>query len=96
MRVLAAAQGAERDLVADLGPEREQLTQERVVAGIELAPRPGQPGRRAYEALVRCFDAGALVRSTGDIIALSPPLTFERAHVDRLVDTLRTTLESID
>jgi beta-alanine--pyruvate transaminase len=66
------------------------------VAGIELEPRAGAPGRRAYEALVRCFDAGSLIRVTGDIIALSPPLTFEKAHVDRLVDTIRKALEAIE
>jgi beta-alanine--pyruvate transaminase len=29
-----------------------------------------------------------LVRVTGDIVALSPPLIIERPHVDRLVGTL--------
>jgi beta-alanine--pyruvate transaminase len=66
------------------------------VAGIELEPRPGAPGRRAYEALVRCFEAGTLIRTTGDIIALSPPLTFEKAHVDRMIDTVRTALMAIE
>jgi beta-alanine--pyruvate transaminase len=66
------------------------------VAGIELEPRPGAPGRRAYEALVRCFEAGTLIRTTGDIIALSPPLTFEKAHVDRMIDTVRTALQAIE
>jgi beta-alanine--pyruvate transaminase len=36
----------------------------------------------------RCFDDGLLVRVTGDIVALSPPLTIERAHVDRITETL--------
>jgi beta-alanine--pyruvate transaminase len=66
------------------------------VAGIELEPRAGAPGRRAYEALVRCFEAGSLIRVTGDIIALSPPLTFEKAHIDRLVDTIRKALDAIE
>ncbi|MGK7890090.1 MAG: aspartate aminotransferase family protein, partial [Leptolyngbyaceae cyanobacterium] len=42
-----------------------------IVAGIELEPRPEQPTRRAYECLVRCFEQGLLIRTTGDIIALS-------------------------
>jgi beta-alanine--pyruvate transaminase len=66
------------------------------VAGIELEPRAGAPGRRAYEALVRCFEAGSLIRVTGDIIALSPPFTFEKAHIDRLVDTIRKALDAIE
>ena len=36
----------------------------------------------------RCFDDGVLVRATGDIIALSPPLIIEKPHVDRMFGTL--------
>ncbi len=59
-----------------------------LIAGIELAPRPGKPTDRAVQVFGRCFDAGLLIRSTGDIVALSPPLIIERAHVDRIVETL--------
>ena len=59
-----------------------------LIAGIELDPSPGKPTDRAVRVFKRCFDAGLLIRTTGDIVALSPPLTFERSHVDRLVETL--------
>ena len=59
-----------------------------LVAGIELAPRPGKPTERAVAVFQRCFDAGLLIRTTGDIIALSPPLIIERAQVDRMFGTL--------
>ena len=59
-----------------------------LIAGIELAGRAGKPTDRAVRVFQRCFDAGLLIRTTGDIIALSPPLIAERAHVDRIVDTL--------
>ncbi len=59
-----------------------------LIAGIELAPRPGKPTDRAVAVFGRCFDAGLLIRTTGDIIALSPPLIIERVHVDRIVETL--------
>ena len=36
----------------------------------------------------RCFDSGVLVRVTGDIVALSPPLIIEERHMDRLFGTL--------
>ena len=36
----------------------------------------------------RCFDAGLLIRTTGDIVALSPPLIIETPQVDRIVETL--------
>ena len=59
-----------------------------LVAGIELQPRPGKPTDRAVRVFGRCFDAGLLTRTTGDIIALSPPLIIEETHIDRIVETL--------
>jgi beta-alanine--pyruvate transaminase len=59
-----------------------------LIGGVELSPRAGKPGNRAMAVFRRCFDAGVLVRVTGDIVALSPPLIIEKPHVDRLVGTL--------
>ncbi len=59
-----------------------------LVAGIELRPREGKPTDRATRVFHRCFDAGLLIRTTGDIIALSPPLIVEKPHLERIVDTL--------
>jgi beta-alanine--pyruvate transaminase len=59
-----------------------------LIAGIELSPRAGKPGERAMAVFRRCFDDGLLVRVTGDIVALSPPLIIEKHHVDRIVTTL--------
>ncbi|MCQ8240892.1 aspartate aminotransferase family protein [Rhizosaccharibacter radicis] len=59
-----------------------------LVAGIELRPRDGKPTERAARIMQRCFDDGLLIRTTADIIALSPPLVIETAHIDRIVSTL--------
>ncbi len=59
-----------------------------LISGIELEPTPGKPTDRAGRVFRRCFDDGLLVRVTGDIVALSPPLIFEKGHVDRTVETL--------
>ncbi|HTW26111.1 MAG TPA: aspartate aminotransferase family protein [Acetobacteraceae bacterium] len=59
-----------------------------LIAGIELAPRAGKPTDRAVRVFHRCFDAGVLIRTTGDIIALSPPLIIEERHVDRIFGTI--------
>ena len=59
-----------------------------LIAGIELAGRAGKPTERAMRVFQRCFDNGLLIRTTGDIIALSPPLIMERPHVDRMFETL--------
>jgi beta-alanine--pyruvate transaminase len=59
-----------------------------LVAGIELSPRPGKPTDRAVQVFQRCFDTGLLTRTTGDIVALSPPLIIETAHIDRIIETV--------
>jgi beta-alanine--pyruvate transaminase len=67
-----------------------------IVAGIELEPRPGAPTKRAMELFHKCFDNGLLVRATGDIIALSPPLTLEKVHIDEMVGRIGDLLETLD
>ncbi len=67
-----------------------------LVAGIELASRDGAPGARAFDAHIKCFEKGALVRFTGDIIALSPPLIIEKQHIDELFGTIGEVLKTID
>jgi len=63
-----------------------------LLAGIELSPRDGAPGARAYDVFVECFEKGLLIRTTGDIIALSPPLIVSPAEIDRIVEILGTSL----
>ena len=67
-----------------------------LVAGIELRPRPDAVGARAMELFHRCFDAGLLVRVTGDIIALSPPLIIERGEIDEIVGRIGDILATLD
>lgn len=67
-----------------------------LVAGIELEPRLGAPGTRALEAFRRCFDEGLLIRVTGDIIALSPPLIIEETQIEQIVEQIRRVLQDID
>jgi beta-alanine--pyruvate transaminase len=67
-----------------------------LVGGIELQPRPGAPTKRATELFQKCFDAGLLVRATGDIIALSPPLILETAHIDEMVGRIAQLVETVD
>lgn len=67
-----------------------------IVAGIELEPRPGAPTKRAMELFHKCFDNGLLIRVTGDIVALSPPLILEKAHIDEMIDRIAEQLATID
>jgi beta-alanine--pyruvate transaminase len=66
-----------------------------LVAGIELEPRPGAPAARAYEIFVKAFEKGILIRTTGDTIALSPPLIVEVEQIDQLVTTLRELIKEV-
>ncbi len=63
-----------------------------LVGGIELAGIPGEPTKRAFGVFLDCFEKGLLIRTTGDTIALSPPLIIEKSHVDQIVDTIRGAL----
>ncbi len=66
-----------------------------LIGGIELASRDNAPGARAYEVFTRCFhDQNLLVRTTGDIIAMSPPLILQREHIDQMVERLTTALKA--
>jgi beta-alanine--pyruvate transaminase len=66
-----------------------------LVAAVELQPRADGPGKRAYDVFVDCFERGLLLRTTGDIIAMSPPLILETAHVERIVSTLGDALRRV-
>ncbi|NSX05451.1 aspartate aminotransferase family protein [Cupriavidus gilardii] len=66
-----------------------------LVAGIELEPRPGQPGARGYEVFLKCLERGVLVRYTGDILAFSPPLIITEAQIAELFDTVRQVLNDV-
>jgi len=63
-----------------------------LILGLELAGIPGKPGARAFEVYLKCFERGLLIRQTGDIIALSPPLVIEREQIGRIFETLAAVL----
>ncbi len=67
-----------------------------LIGAIEFAPRPGAPGARASEVFRRAFDAGVMVRYTGETIALSPPLIVEIGHIDQIFTTLREIIQKLD
>jgi len=52
-----------------------------MVAGIELESIAAKPGKRAFDCFVQCYEKGLLIRTAGDIIALSPPLIIENPQM---------------
>ncbi|CAH0990080.1 Beta-alanine--pyruvate aminotransferase [Sinobacterium norvegicum] len=65
-----------------------------LVAAIDLKSRDGAPGARAFEVFTECYKRGVLIRVTGDIIALSPPLIIEHSHIDELFGTLAEVIQA--
>ena len=59
-----------------------------LMLGLELESIPGKVGARAFDVFLKCFEKGLLIRTTGDIIALSPPLVIERSHIDQIFGML--------
>jgi beta-alanine--pyruvate transaminase len=66
-----------------------------MVAAVELESKPGKPSARAFQVFLKCYEKGVLIRTTGDIIALSPPLIINKQQVDELVGTLGAALRDL-
>jgi beta-alanine--pyruvate transaminase len=67
-----------------------------LVGAIELEPIAGQPTKRAFTAFLEAFEKNLLIRTTGDIIALSPPLIIQKSEIDMLFETLRGILKTLN
>ena len=59
-----------------------------LIGAVELEPRAGKPGARGFEIFLKCFERGVMVRQTGDVIAVSPPLIIEPKQIARIFETL--------
>jgi len=67
-----------------------------LIGAVEFAPKSGEPGRRAHARFVEAFKRGILVRATGDVIALAPPLIISRAEIDELIGILAAVLRDVE
>lgn len=66
-----------------------------LVCGIELESVPGKAGARALDIFLKCFwDKGVMVRFTGDIIAVSPPLIIEKSQIDQMFGAIGDILKA--
>ena len=66
-----------------------------MIGAVELEPIDGQPTARAMTVFRKCFDAGVIIRTTGDTLAFSPPLIIEESHISAIVDAVRDALRSL-
>ena len=66
-----------------------------LVGAIELQPIEGQPTKRAFSAFLEAYEKNLMIRTTGDIIALSPPLIVQKSEIDVIIDTLKGILKTL-
>jgi len=66
-----------------------------MMGAVELEPRSGQPGLRALDVFRHCFDAGVLVRVTGDTVALTPPLVISESQIAQITDAIGAALQAV-
>ncbi len=67
-----------------------------LVGAIELEPIEGQPTKRGTDAFIKAYEAGVLARTTGETIAMSPPLIIEKDQIDRIFEVLTDVLKGLD
>ncbi|TLP44312.1 aspartate aminotransferase family protein [Cohaesibacter sp. CAU 1516] len=77
-------------------PHVKDLRNLGLIGAIELESIEGEPTKRAFSAFLKAYDKGLLIRTTGDIIALSPPLIISKAQIDEIFDTLAGILKELD
>src|SRR5712692_8451712 len=67
-----------------------------LTAGIDLASRPDAVGRRAYDAMVKAFNEQSLtIRSTGDTIALTPPLIVSEREIEEIFAKVASVIKAV-
>jgi beta-alanine--pyruvate transaminase len=66
-----------------------------LVAGIEFEPIASKAGAFAFATYLKCYELGLHVRYTGDIIAISPPLTIEKHEIDQIFNTLAEAIQYV-
>ncbi len=67
-----------------------------LVGAIELEPMADAPTKRAFSAFLKAFEEGLLIRTTGDIIALSPPLIINEGQIGEIFDILTRVLKGLE
>jgi beta-alanine--pyruvate transaminase len=66
-----------------------------LVGAVELESIAGEPAKRAFTGFLNAYEEGILIRTTGDTIAMSPPLIIEKGEIDFLVDKLAGVIKKL-
>jgi beta-alanine--pyruvate transaminase len=66
-----------------------------LVGAVELEPLAGEPAKRAFSAFLNSYEEGFLIRTTGDTIAMSPPLIISKEEIDFLAEKLAGVIKKL-
>ena len=67
-----------------------------LTAGIDLASRPDQPGKRGFDALNSAFfDNDLMMRIAGDTLALTPPLIISEEQIGEIVEKVAKVIRAV-
>ena len=66
-----------------------------LAGAVEFAPRDGAVGARGSEAFEAAFDRGVLIRATGDIVAVAPPLVVKEEEIEIIAAVLGSVLDEL-
>ena len=77
-------------------PHVIDVRNEGLIGAVELEGIAGEPTKRAFNAFLKAFEKGIMIRTTGDIIAMSPPLIISKGDIDTLIGTLADVLKTLD
>ena len=67
-----------------------------LMGAVELEPRSDGPTLRALDVFRYCFEHGLMVRTTGDIVALTPALIISEEQIAQIAETLGAALRAVD
>jgi len=59
-----------------------------LLGAIELAPK-GKPGERGFKFLCKAFEAGLVLRTTGDSVVLAPPFACTPDEITQMIEIIR-------
>ena len=67
-----------------------------LTAGIDLASRPGEVGKRAYEAMDKAFqELDLVVRAAGETLVLTPPLIVSEREIDEMFAKVARVIKAV-
>jgi beta-alanine--pyruvate transaminase len=77
-------------------PNVLDIRQVGLTAAVDLASKPDAVGRRGYDAMEKGFhEQGIMMRTAGDTLVVTPPLTISEAQIGEVFDKLGTLIRQV-